>query len=194
MPRAHPPLSSQSPKAKLLPVGYITKAHGIRGELVMVLQAESPDILIGEVFARHRHGGETKSLTVTGMRKHHGNLLLCVKGVTTRNDAELLRSHTIFVSEEKLPPLDENEVYSIDLPGMRVFVEEGGAKREIGVITDVSAPAGQDLWTITTADGAEILFPAVEDFILAIEPDKGRVLVAPPPGLLELYLDGSGAG
>lgn len=173
---------------ELVPVGYFTKAHGIRGEVVMVLEAESAEILSSGLFARPRHGGEYKALRVTGMRRHHGNLLISLEGVNNRNEADLLRSHTVFVPEASLPPLDEDEIYLKDLPGLTVFVREESGERELGVIREASAPAGQDIWTIITGDGKEILFPAVEDFVLAIEPDKGRALISPPPGLLDLYL------
>lgn len=184
---------------RLVPVGYFSKAHGIRGELVMILQAESAEVLKGYIFARPRHGGMAKPYKVTQVRRHHGSLLVTLDGVKTRNDAELLRSHTVFVLEDELPPLEEDEIYLKDLPGLRVFIVDRAAsgaagkeplERELGIIHEVSCPAGQDLWTIVTSDGKEILFPAVDAFILSIEPEKGVARIAPPPGLLELYLGG----
>ena len=190
MPPRDPFLPTAPPENELVAVGYITKAHGIRGEVVLVLQAESADILAGDIYTRPRHGGVVRPLRVTGIRRHHGNLLLTLAGVATRNDAEPLRSHTVFVLANKLGPLDEGEIYHKDLPGLRVFaVEDGREEREIGVIRDVSAPAGQDIWTILSAGGKEILFPAVENFVLDIDIDKGRATIAPPPGLLDLYLE-----
>ena len=183
---------------RLVPVGYFSKAHGIRGELVMVLQTESAEVLAGLVFVRPRHGGPARPCRVAKIRRHHGSLLVMLDGITTRNDAELLRSHTVLVPEEVLPPLEEDEVYLKDFPGLRVFVVDNVdsavvgkvlQERELGVIREVSCPAGQDLWTIATPDGKEILFPAVEAFVLSIELEKGIARIAPPPGLLELYLD-----
>lgn len=158
----------------------------------MVLQAESPDILQGVIYVRPRHGGAVKNFRVQGLRRHHGNLLVSLQGVSSRNDAEQLRSHTVLVPEEKLPPLEEGEVYQKDLPGLRVFVVERGKEREIGRISAVSAPAGQDLWAIVTEKGREILFPAVEEFVVSIDLEAGRAVIDPPPGLLDLYLDGEG--
>ena len=66
--------------------------------------------------------------------------------------------------------------------------EEGRAPREIGVITAVAAPAGQELWTITTPAGEEVLLPAVPEFVLDIDLTAEIVVIAPPPGLLDLYL------
>jgi 16S rRNA processing protein RimM len=44
------------------------------------------------------------------------------------------------------------------------------------------------LWSIRTPDGKEVLFPAVEEFVLDIDLEAGSVRIAPPPGLLDLYL------
>jgi 16S rRNA processing protein RimM len=53
----------------------------------------------------------------------------------------------------------------------------------------VDTPAGQEIWTILTPEGREILFPAAPDFVLEINPEAGLARIAPPPGLLALYLE-----
>ncbi len=193
----------------LVAVGHLSKAHGIRGELVLVFEAESPDLLDGELVLRPRGQGRERRVAVERIRTHHGNLLVSFKGVTTRNEAELLCRHTVFVPRDRFPALEDDEIYLSDLPGLRVFVDDsresptgeaGGVdapgpqgEREIGVISAVDVPAGQELWIIVTPDGKEILFPAVDEFVLSVDLEQGRALIAPPPGLLELYLSDSGS-
>ena len=173
----------------LLPIGYLSKAHGIRGELVFVLTAESSDLMQGTLFLRHRSGGDIRSFSLLRKRTHHGSLLLSFAGVTTRNEAEALRSHAVFVARQDVP-LEDDEFFLHDLPGLRVFtVNEKGVETELGMLEEVSAPAGQILWTIRTLDGKEILFPAVDDFVLSIDLDTKRACIAPPPGLLDVYLN-----
>lgn len=172
----------------MVSIGYLSKAHGIRGELVFVLTAESPELASGQVYLRHKNGGPVRPFTVERTRRHHGNLLIVFAGVASRNDAEALRSHTVLVSRDRLPPLAEGEMLLSDLPGLRVLAVQGGAEREIGVIASVDASSGQVLWSIRPARGGEILFPAVDEFVLSIDPERGEARIAPPPGLLELYL------
>lgn len=177
-------------------MGYLTKAHGIRGELTCVFTAEAPELkqsLLGKrLYLRPRAGGETHSYVVSGLRTHHGALLIALSGVSTRTEAELLRSHTVLMPQSELPPLEDDEVYIRDLPGLRVLVasqeDPDAPEWELGRIVSVDAPAGQLLWTIHTDDGREVLFPAVDDFVVSIEPDKGVARIAPPPGLLDIYL------
>ncbi len=177
----------------LIPIGHIRKSHGIRGELSLAFMAEDPALLKGEVFLLPSGTPDAtpKKYVVEKFRAHHGGLLISFKGVTTRNDADLLRQCSVLVPKSRLAPLDDDEVYLLDLPGLRVLAldEKDGTEREIGVITSVDIPSGQELWTITTPDGKEILFPAVDEFVLDIDLDAGAARIAPPPGLLELYLD-----
>ena len=179
--------------SRFIPVGYIPRVHGIRGEAVLVLEAESEEVLREELFAFPRASAtppsreNARKLTAQSVRRHHGSLLVSFTGINTRTQAESLRQHTIFIFRGKNSPATD-DVYLYDLPGLRVFVQEGDTQREIGVLSSADVPAGQELWTIETPEGKEILFPAVPEFIVELNPDAGTVSIAPPPGLLELYL------
>ena len=193
--------------SSLVPVGHLSKAHGIRGELLLVCTADSPELLSGEIILQPRGGGEERRLVVERIRAHHGKLLVSFTGVTTRNEAELLCRHTVFVPKDRLPVLHDDEIYLSDLPGLRVFALEPGdacagvsgrnetraspGGREIGVIASVDLPAGQEIWTIRSPCGKEILFPAADQFVISIKPDEGLAVIAPPPGLIELYVSDS---
>lgn len=175
----------------LVAIGYLSKAHGIRGELVLVPDPEFPEAAEGEVFLRPRHGGAALSYAVAGRRVHHDTLLVTLKGVETRNQAELLRAHTVLCRRELLP-FPKGRIFLGDLTGLRVFAVNDttgeGEEREIGRLVSAQAPAGQIIWSIETPDGKEVLFPAVDEFVLSIDLEAKTARIAPPPGLLELYL------
>jgi 16S rRNA processing protein RimM len=109
-----------------------------------------------------------------------------LEGIEDRNAAETLRSHTLLLPAEAFPA-DGPPLAA--LSGMRVFTPDGcGGERELGRIASAERPAGQTIWSILSEDGNEILFPAVQEFILSLDTEKGEARIAPPPGLLELYL------
>jgi 16S rRNA processing protein RimM len=171
---------------RLLPAGYISKAHGVRGELVFVPGDDMPDEFPPEIFLRPRQGGATLFCRTMRIRRHHKAFILALEGVEDRNTAELLRSHTVLLPAEAFPPA----AFALaELPGLRVFVsDEKGNEREIGRIVRADRQGGRTIWSIGTEDGKEILFPAAEEFILSLDQEKGEAHIAPPPGLLELYL------
>ena len=178
--------------SNLIEVGRITKAHGIRGEVSVDYNADSFELLAGSVYLRGQAADGRASLReykVRGMRLHKGRPLLFLQGVEDRNAAELLRNFSLLVPEERLPEPDEDEIYLRDLPGLEIFVCGGDAgKKSIGRLDSVADVAGQEIWTILTPGGKEILLPANEEFVPEINLDDGYALIDPPPGLLELYL------
>jgi 16S rRNA processing protein RimM len=77
-------------------------------------------------------------------------------------------------------------MYLHQLPGLEVVLHENG--RSIGHIDHVEFAGGQEIWAIRTAGDREILFPAVASFVSSVDLEKGRVIIDPPPGLLEIYV------
>ncbi|MDR0827092.1 MAG: hypothetical protein LBN33_04315 [Desulfovibrio sp.] len=171
---------------KLYPIGFISRAHGLRGELIFVPDANLQSDPAGEIFLRPRAGGESRPFRVLACRRREGRALLSLEGISDRNAAQALCAHTVlkpagdFAGGESLP--------LAALPGFRVFVPDAfGAEQELGLIREAQCPAGQTIWTIIDAEGREILFPAVSAFILSLDPEKGEARISPPPGLLDIY-------
>jgi 16S rRNA processing protein RimM len=169
---------------KLLPVGYISRAHGVRGELVFVPDPALPEDLTGEIFLRPRTGGEPGPFRVLACRRHHSRAILSLEGVNGRDAALALRAHTVLKAARFFAPGRPYPLAALE--GVRVFVRENsGDERELGRVRSASRPSGQTLWTIKDATGREFLFPAVDEFILSLDLEKGIARIAPPPGLLE---------
>lgn len=181
---------------EFIEVGYIVKAHGIRGEISIEYNADSPDLLWDSVYLappsaaeKAEKGMGLKRYALKKLRMHKERPLIILEGVPDRTAAELLRGLCIFIPESRLPELGEDEVYMSDLPGLTVQVrQEDGSLSRLGELSAAEEQAGQEIWTITTPDGKEVLFPATEDFVESIDLDAETVVITPPPGLLDLYL------
>lgn len=172
-------------------VGCIIKAHGIRGEICIDYNADSPDLLRGGIYLAPAGAGKApgKHYAIKKIRMHQGRPLLTLEGVPDRTAAELLRGQRIFIPEDRLPELEPDEIYMSELPGLEVMTRgEDGSVSPLGTLTQADIQAGQELWTITTPDGKEVLFPATPEFVESIDLESGQVVIAPPPGLLEIYL------
>ena len=99
---------------------------------------------------------------------------------------ELLRGQTLLIPESALPELDEDEVYLHDMLGLSVVLDATGQK--LGVLDHVHFHGEQELWSILTQEGKEILLPAVPEFVADIDLDTEIIRITPPEGLLELYM------
>jgi 16S rRNA processing protein RimM len=133
-------------------------------------------------------GAETpRAARVAAVRMHKGCPLALLEGVGDRTEAEKLRGARLLLPEDELPEKVGNELYLHQLPGLEAVLHESG--RSIGHIDHVEFPGGQEVWAIRTDGGGEILFPAVAAFVVSVDVEKGRVVIDPPPGLLEICLE-----
>lgn len=174
-------------------MGTITKPHGIRGEMSLHTEAEKPKTLLGEALLAPPSDNSldcknAKPVIIASVRMHHQMALVTIEGIKDRTDAEQYRRYRIFIDRKKLPKLNKDEFYQTDLLDLDVFVENLDDDSYLGQLSFIDAPAGQELWTITCDDGQEILLPAVPEFVRIIDLDEEYIIVTPPPGLIDLYL------
>ena len=66
-------------------VGHISKAHGVKGEVALVLHAESSALLCGEVFLQKDPASPLRPIVIEKTRAHHGGLLVTFAHVRDRN-------------------------------------------------------------------------------------------------------------
>ncbi|MGE4292351.1 MAG: ribosome maturation factor RimM [Desulfovibrio sp.] len=171
---------------ELVLVGKVIKPHGIRGEICVESYADSPALFFGLAAVLLGTGrGKPVRFALRAARGHQDRLLLTLEGVADRNRAEELRGREVFVRESDLPELEDDEFYLRDLLGLDVLLEDG---TRLGVLENFLETPGQLVWSIAHDSGKEILLPAVPEFLVDVDPEAGTITVAPPEGLVEMYL------
>jgi 16S rRNA processing protein RimM len=171
-------------------VGRIRRAHGIKGELVVELLTDTPDILFApgrRVFAgttdgalwRDAETGETRELTVAGSRDFKEGILLSLEEIADRTEAEHWVGRFLLAPFSELEPPAEGEVYLHELDGMRVVDATGAAVGEVsawyklpqGILLDLRTPRG------------ELSVPFGEPFVLGVDRAARTITVAIPDEL-----------
>ncbi|MGE3811403.1 MAG: ribosome maturation factor RimM [Candidatus Nanopelagicales bacterium] len=167
-----------------LVVGRIGKPHGIRGELTVEVRTDAPEIRFAPGSVLATDPARVGPLTVAAARWHSGRLLLRVEGVADRNAAEALRGVVVSaeVPDDEQPD-DPEEFYDHQLRGLAVVTVDGA---EVGAVDAVVHLPAQDLLSVRRPDGREVLVPFVSAIVPEIDVEAGRVVIAPPPGLLDL--------
>lgn len=172
-------------------VGRVLRAHGLRGDVLVDVRTDEPQRRFrrGAVFhatggaAFHATGGAASSLTVVGASPHGERMRVQFDGVGDRDAAERLRGVTLELDSDQLPPTeDPDDFHDTELIGLSAVTVDGTA---LGTVADVLHPA-QDVLVIDRADGAgEVLVPFVRALVPEVDPAAGRLVVDPPPGLLD---------
>jgi len=121
-------------------VGRIGRPHGIRGEVVVGVRTDEPDLRFAvgaSLDAGPTADGETppaQILRVDGKRWHSGQLLIAFAGITDRTAAGELTGSWLSVDSSQLPPPpDPDEFRDHELIGLAVRTCAGEA---VGEVTD----------------------------------------------------------
>lgn len=161
---------------KMLCVGVIVGAHGIRGAVrIRTFTAEPEGIAeYGPLF--DESGARRFEIEVLGTAT--GTVTARIEGVEDRNRAEALRGVKLFVPREALPETEEEEYYHSDLIGLPVFAPDGSSLGRLKAVFDFGAG---DVLEIATADGASLMVPFTRAAVPMVDVGAGRIVVDPPP-------------
>jgi 16S rRNA processing protein RimM len=168
-------------------VGRVGRPHGIRGEVVIGVRTDEPDLRFAAgatLGVGPAPDGETASgqLTVASARWHSGQLLIAFAGITDRTAAGELTGSWLSVEVSQLPATpDPDEFRDHELVGLSVRTSAGQA---VGAVTDV-LHYGQDLLVVRQPDGQEHLIPFVKAIVPEVDVAAGLLVIDPPPGLLD---------
>ncbi len=169
-------------------VGRIGRPHGIRGEVVIGVRTDEPDLrfAVGATLDATERADEPAGaqLTVAAARWHSGQLLVAFAGVTDRTAAAELTGRWLSVDSSQLPEIgDPDEFRDHELIGLSVRTSTGDP---VGVVADV-LHYGQDLLVVRRTDGqeGESLVPFVKAIVPEVDVQGGVVVIDPPPGLLD---------
>jgi 16S rRNA processing protein RimM len=164
----------------LLVVGRVGRAHGIRGEVSVEIRTDDPDARFtpGSSLATEDLG----PLTVETVRTHVDRLLVRFAGIEDRSAAETLRGVLLLVDSSEVPPtVDPDEFHDHELIGLAAVTADGA---DLGEIVDVEHH-GQDLLVLRRTAGGDALVPFVSAIVTDVDVPGGRIVLDPPPGLLE---------
>ena len=168
-------------------VGRAGRPHGIRGEVVIGVRTDEPDLRFAPgatVEASPDDSSAGERLTVASARWHSGHLLVAFAGITDRTAAAELTGSWLSVDSSQLPETgDPDEFRDYELIGLSVRTCAGDP---VGVVTDV-LHYGQDLLVVRRQDGpgGEALIPFVKAIVPEVDIRDGVVVIDPPPGLLD---------
>jgi len=155
-----------------LAVGRLRRPHGIQGEILMDVLTGFPErLLAGKTVLV---GDSHEPLRLASVRDHNRERIVRFSGINTPEEVGRLRNLLVFVKASELPELPEGEYYHHQLLGLSVVDESG---KTLGELTDILETGANDVYVVKTQDGKELLLPAVDEVILAVELERGEIRV-----------------
>jgi 16S rRNA processing protein RimM len=154
----------------LLEVGRITKPHGLRGEVLVLLSSDRTSrVDPGSVLFTDRG-----TLTVAASRPHQDRWIVSFDEITDRSEAEAWRGVVLQGQVLDVDDLDDGD-WVHELVGCRVELADGTT---VGEVEAVQANPAADLLVLDSG--------ALVPMVFVTDRSDGRIVVDPPEGLLEL--------
>lgn len=168
---------------KMVLIGKIQATHGIRGQLrVIPFAGDASSISSVREVALKSPTGVMEEFSVISAKAHGKRVILTLKPFDNINQVLHLVGREIYAERGALPDLPDDEFYWSDLLGLRVENEQGEA---LGELVDIIETGSNDVYVVKM-NGRELLVPALEDVVLAVDLAAKRMTVSLPEGLLDL--------
>lgn len=176
------------PEPEFLVVGHLTKPHGTRGDLLIRPLTDRPE----EVFAEGRRvivgddegsvGKSPLERVVERARPYKRGWLAKLERVEDRNAALDLTGRYLLVPAWERGEAEEGEFFYHQLLGLEVETKDGEV---VGRVREVYETEPRHMLEVKGRDRMHLV-PFDRRIVTAVELEKGRLVIDPPEGLLEL--------
>lgn len=171
--------SSREGEPAFLAVGRLRKPHGLRGDIRMEVLTDFPERL--EKGMQLYVGEEYQPMKLRSLKLQDTFVLVSFEGYDTPEQAAELRSKLVYVTSADRPSLEEGEYYHHQLIGLETVTEDG---RVLGTVAEILETGANDVLVVRPVSGPEILLPMLDEVVLDVDLEAGRMVVKPLPGLI----------
>lgn len=165
-------------------LGRITKVHGLKGEVQVLLDVDDPFEYEDLDAVLLERDGELVPYFIEAINVQSNRVIVKFEEIGTIEQATPLVNAKLWLSLENLPELQGDQFYYHEIVGYRVVDERAG---ELGGIQEIATMPTQDL-IVLEHQGKEVLIPITDDIIGTLDRETRTLHVHLPEGLLEVYL------
>ncbi|MFB1480825.1 ribosome maturation factor RimM [Corallococcus sp. RDP092CA] len=168
-----------------LELGYVARAHGLRGEVaIKSFDPASETLGLVERVRLRLRSGEEREFALESFRPANKEDLVAFEGVESRTAAEALVGAKVFVYREDLEPPEEGEFFQGDLVGLHAVDEKGAP---LGTVEEIWSTGEVPNLVIRAKGRPELVVPFADDFVPSVDLPAGRIVIRPPE-----YLEAEG--
>ena len=163
---------------RLIMVGRVSGAFGVRGEIRITTHTEEPMALLAYRDLKREDG--SPALTLTAARPGKGGIMAKAKEVTTPEQANALRGLRLHVPRSVLPPAAEDEFYLVDLIGLKAQTPQGELLGEIravpnfgaGDMLEIAPAGGGPTWYLPFTRAAAPMVDLAAGHVVVVRPEE----------------------
>lgn len=161
-------------------VGVITGPQGVQGAVRIKSFTEVPEDIARYGPVENEAGDRRFELRACGTAK--GVVIARISGIENRDQAESLRGLHLYLPRSALPQTEPEEYYHADLIGLEAVLEDGTPVGRVHAIHDFGAG---DTLELARPGAPPVMVPFTRAVVPYVELAQGRMILDPPPGLLD---------
>ena len=167
-------------------LGKITKKYSFKGELIISLDTDEPEIYknLKSVFI-NINGRLIPYFIEKSKSQKKSTLRVKFEDVNSEEEALSIINKEVYLPLENLPELKGKKFYYHEIIGYNVVDTNHG---NIGLIIKVEDKTSQSIFVIKN-NGKEILIPVNDNIIQMINRKNKTIHITAPNGLIDLYLN-----
>ena len=166
-------------------LGKITKKHSFKGELIINLDTDEPEIYKNLQSVFININGKLIPYFIEKSKIHKKSTLrIKFEDINSEQEASSMINKEVYLPLENLPKLQGKKFYYHEIIGYNVVDSKYG---DIGLIIKVDYKSSQSIFIVKNK-GKEILIPINDNIIETINRENKTVYISSPNGLIDLYL------
>lgn len=166
---------------RYLEIAKIVATQGLRGEVRCQYFCDAPEVLC-EFDTLYFDKGNTE-VRVERAFPHKNLVVMKLEGVSSIEDAQKYIGKMLYLDREDAE-LPEETYFIQDIIGLTVKDADTG--EVYGKVTDIYQNGAADVYAIKREDGAEYMFPCIDEVVKSIDVEGGEILITPLDGLFEV--------
>lgn len=166
-------------------IGSLKRTWGHNGELMADLRVHQPSDLLPSGWLFVELEGQLVPFRYSSIRETtKQGVLILFDGYESPEEASILQGKSLYAPDKTVVHVKRSAMSEDEMIGLKVRDVHYG---HIGSVIRVEGSTTQDVLVILSGV-KEVLVPVVEDIILEFDPDARELIVATPPGLIDMYL------
>lgn len=167
---------TDDPADRLILLGEIGPAHGIRGEVLVRSYTSDPADIAA--YGPLTDNTRRRNFALTVVRVTAKGVVVRIAGANDRTAVEALRGTELYVNRSCLPEPSPGEFYHEDLIGLAAIGTDGG---KLGTVVAVQNYGAGDLIEIQRLNSNETeLIPFTSAFVPDVDFGERRITIVPP--------------
>ncbi len=165
---------------KLIPFAYVSKTHGLKGQLQLIcIDKKEIDLPNFEVAFINQNNQQTPYF-IEECRATKSGYIIKLEGIQHLSETKAFINQIVYCDEALII---ENK--NLEFLNYQVFEQTHG---NIGYIEDIEDSTHNVLLRIKHPSGKEVILPFNDQFVTSINKKEKQIIYKVPEGLIELYI------